>query len=355
LTTTASIDRAGRWLLESGVQEPSGGFARYYVADKGDNRPVSTEITGYAISSLTYLYSLTDDARYLDAAQRAASFLTQIAWNSELEVFPFECAEPLAYFFDSAIIVRGLLSLWRITGDRALLQIAVAAGRSMASSFAAPNAEFHPILRLPEKLPMPRSDQWSRSTGCYQLKSALAWNDLHRETGEPEFLRWYEALLAESLRTHESFLPGAEGDRVMDRLHAYCYFLEGILPRVERAEVAAALKSGIERVEHFCREIGPGFVRSDVCAQLFRLRLLGASAGVAPLDRKVAAAEANNLASFQPEHADRRISGGFYFAKRGDQFQPHVTPVSTGFALQALAMWRLYQAGELPFSTDALI
>ena len=64
---------------------------------------------------------------------------------------------------------------------------------------------------------------------------------------------------------------------------------------------------------------------------------------MAPLDRKVAAAEANNLASFQPEHADRRISGGFYFAKRGDQFQPHVTPVSTGFALQALAMWRLYQ------------
>ena len=39
----------------------------------------------------------------------------------------------------------------------------------------------------------------------------------------------------------------------------------------------------------------------------------------------------------------------------GDQMQPHVNPVSTAFALQALTMWRQFLSGELEFSTDALI
>ena len=157
-------------------------------------------------------------------------------------MFPFECSEkPLAYFFDSGIIVRGLLSLWRVTGERELLDIAKACGRSMAALFAAGNSEYHPVLQLPDKRPAPRSEQWSRMPGCYQLKSALAWQDLFKVTGESDYLFWYEELLSASLRTHESFLPGTGGDGVMDRLHAYCYFLEAILPRLDRATVAATL------------------------------------------------------------------------------------------------------------------
>jgi len=361
LASTAAVNQAGLWLLQSGIQEPNGGFARYYIAEKGENRAVSTEITGYAISTLAYLYSLKNDPRYLDTAVRAGSFLTDVAWDSALQVFPFEWTadasanEPLAYFFDSGIIVRGLLSLWRITSDRRLLDIAIACGRSMAVTFAAPNGEFHPILRLPDKVPLPRTDRWSRTTGCYQLKSALAWYDLHKITGEPDFLNWYENLLAESLRTHQSYLPGAEGDDVMDRLHPYCYFLEAILPRAERPEVTSALKFGIDRVALFVREFGTRFVRSDVIAQLLRVRLLADRAGAVRLDRKLASAEAKVLASYQPHRGDRRVKGGFYFAKRKNQFELHANPVSTGFALQALTMWRQYLAGELQFSTDPLI
>lgn len=355
------LDRAGLWLLQSGIQERSGGVARYYLADSHENRAVSTEITGYAVSALTYLYTTTGDARYLAAAERAASFLLRTAWDPLLRLFPFECPEEsegrerLAYFFDCGIIIRGLLSLWRITGDGGLLEVARQCGRSMAADFSGDNGEFHPILRLPDKLPFTRSDQWSRLPGCYQLKSALAWHDLHEATGEADFLSWYEALLDESLRGHESFLPGAEGDRIMDRLHAYCYFLEAILPRLDRADVAAALRCGIERVSHYLREIGPRFARSDVYAQLLRLRLLADLAGVVMADRLAVEKEADALASFQREHTDLRIRGGFYFAKRGDHLQPQVNPVSTAFALQAVTMWRQYLDGELEFSTDMLI
>ena len=50
------------------------------------------------------------------AGQPLTAFLTSVAWDARLRVFPFECSErPLAYFFDSGIIIRGLLSLWRVT------------------------------------------------------------------------------------------------------------------------------------------------------------------------------------------------------------------------------------------------
>jgi Beta-L-arabinofuranosidase, GH127 catalytic domain len=357
LSKTAFLDRAGAWFLNSGIQEASGGVARYFLADAQQNRAVSTEITGYAVSMLTYLYALTRNQQYLDAARRAASFLTKTAWDSQQRIFPFECSEkPLAYFFDSGIIVRGLLSLWRVTGDRELIDIAKECGRSMATLFAAGrHSEYHPILQLPDHVPLPRVDQWSRMPGCYQLKAALAWDDLYEATGEADYLRWYEELLSESLRTHESFLPGAEGDRVMDRLHAYCYFLEAIVVRADRAEVAVALVSGMARVSKYLREIEPQFARADVYAQLLRVRLLSENAGVAVVDRLDASSEAEKLAAFQLHDPDPRVAGGFYFARRGDALQPHINPVSTAFGLQALMMWRQYLDGELKFSINSLI
>src|SRR5207237_883183 len=129
----------------------------------------------------------------------------------------------------------------------------------------------------------------------------------HEATGEADYLTWYEDLLAESLRNHESFLPGAEGDRIMDRLHAYCYFLEAILPRLDRPEARRALGCGIEQVSHYLSQIGPRFARSDVYAQLLRLRLIAGVAGVASVDRLNAQNEADALASFQLDDRDRRI------------------------------------------------
>ena len=356
MSKTTFLDRAGAWLLDSGIQEASGGVARYYLADAHQSRAISTEITGYAVSTFTYLHALTGNERYLDAAKRAGSFLMHTAWDAQLCIFPFEYPEKtLAYFFDSGIIVRGLLSLWRVTGERELLDIAQAAGRSMAACFAAGNSEYHPILQLPDKRPLPRGEQWSRRPGCYQLKAALAWDDLFKVTGESDYQRRYEDLLAESLRTHDSFLPGADGDRVMDWLHAYCYFLEALLPRLERADVAAAMGAGIATVSKYLREIEPRFARSDVYAQLLRLQLLSEGAGIAMVDRLEASSEAEKLAAFQQKSPDLRVGGGFSFGRRGNEFLPHINPVSTAFGLQALMMWRQYLDGELNFSTNFLI
>src|SRR6202022_1827602 len=116
------------------------------------NRAISTEITGYTISTLVYLYSLTHDEQYLDAAALSAQFLKRSAWDSALGLFPFENGRPaLAYFFDSGIIVRGLLALFRVTGDRELLEVAKLCGQSMAQDFAAGKPRSPPLLAPPRQ------------------------------------------------------------------------------------------------------------------------------------------------------------------------------------------------------------
>ncbi len=320
-------------------------MARFYRSDAGKNAPVSTEITGYAVSALLFLHQRTGQAEYLEAALRGARFLTRTAWDAELQTFPFELSKngdrsrAPAYFFDSGIIVRGLLGVWRITKEREFLETAVAAGRAMMMDFRG-NDVIHPILALPSKRPLAHEPRWSASPGCYQLKAAMAWQELFEATREMEFFRAYESTVASALENEYHFLPGdTERERVMDRLHAYAYFLEGLSPLLQRPDCAHAFRDGIDRIAAYLREISPLFVRSDVYAQLLRIRLLGDASGVVPLDQMAAAQEAGQAAGFQLSSADPRIDGGFCFGRKCGEALPFVNPVSTAFCIQALAWW----------------
>ncbi|MGD0299274.1 MAG: hypothetical protein ABSE86_19385 [Bryobacteraceae bacterium] len=343
--TNSLIERSGRWFLDSGIQESSGGVARYYRSDLGANAGVSTEITGYAVSTLLYLHQRTSLPPYLEAALRAARFLAKTAWDARLGTFPFEHSKngtqprALAYFFDCGIIVRGLLAAWRVSQDDQLRETAIAAGRSMALDFRAAEA-IHPILALPDKHPLAHEARWSATPGCYQLKSAMAWYELFETTGGTEFLRAYEAAVESALRSERDFLPGASSrEQVMDRLHAYLYFLEGLLPVLDRSECVEAFRTGLDRVAAYVGEIAPIFVRSDVYAQLLRARLYGESLAGIPLDLGAATHEAELAASFQLESSNARVDGGFFFGRKGADALPYVNPVSTAFCLQALTQW----------------
>lgn len=350
-------DSAGQWFLQSGIVGAHGGVARYYRSDLQQNAPVSTEITGYAVSALLFLHKRTREAEYLEAALRSARFLTRAAWDKSLSTFPFEPPEDggsgarFAYFFDCGIIARALLQAWRATEDAEFRDSAIAAGRAMLSDFRSREGSrfvIHPILELPSKRPVAWGTRWSARPGCYQLKSALAWHELAEVTGDADFAQAYDEALAAALANGPEFLPGAPNPHeVMDRLHAYAYFLEGLLPVIHRPKCAAAMRTGVELLARYLCEIAPVFARSDVYAQLLRLRLFADAAGVLPLDRSAAAYEAQQAAAYQiPAAASRgdvRLAGGFLFGRKKGLEQiedlPFVNPVSTAFAMQALALW----------------
>lgn len=316
-------------------------MARYYRADTKQNRPVSTEITGYAISALVYLHGLTGDQRYLDRALAAARFLVRDAWRADLAAMPFETDPPaLSHFFDCGIIVRGLLAAWRATRTGEFLDCAVAVGRSMAQDFRAADG-WHPVLTLPAKIPLSRdATRWSRLPGCYQLKSAMAWWDLHRATADMEFSALYAESIDQALANSAGFLPDAAGRlKTMDRLHAYLYYLEGLVPVVEEINCALAVSGGIRQVSRLLHEIETEFARADVYAQLLRIRILADAAGAEPLDREAAAVEARALMEFQTASADPRVDGGYWFGRKNGAWLPHVNPVSAAFAIEALDLW----------------
>jgi hypothetical protein len=348
---TSFLEQAGCWFLQSGIQEPSGGVARYYRSDSGANAPVSNEITGYAVSTLAYLHSRTGAQHYLDAAIRSARFLVQEAWDPAASTFPFELGSERAYFFDLGIIIRGLLIAWRATGEEEFRTRAREAAFSLAFDFL-DDVAFHPIISLPEKQPLPSDKGWSRKPGCYQLKSALAWLDL----GDEPATRLFERTLEYSLATHQSFLDcETDRERLMDRLHAYCYFLEALLYVADRAEVREVLTIGIMRTGALLREIAPVFERSDVGAQLLRIRLIAHHLDAVSLDEEAAGEEADRIESFQAHTADARVRGGFWFGRKGPDMLPFSNPVSTAFCTQAVALWGDHQAGRWSFQLSQLI
>lgn len=345
------VRSAGQWFVRSGIQESSGGVARYYRSDLDRNALVSTEITGYAVSALLHLHGAGGDPECFDAAVRAGRFLARAAWDDALRAMPFECAgdgiapEALAYFFDTGIIARGLLALWRCSRDDEFLQASIRCAEFMARDFGG-GPEFHPILELPSKTPAARDRRWSRSPGCYQLKAALAWRELAEETGRADFCDLYEQVQEWALCGHAAFPTGeGEGERVMDRLHAYCYFLEGLLPCADRPACAEALRDGIARTAALLARTAPLFERSDVYAQLLRVRLFAGALGVMPLDCEAAGREATAIGEFQACDSSPQIDGGFYFGRKGTQLLPYVNPVSTAFCAQALDLWRRRCAG----------
>jgi hypothetical protein len=205
------------------------------------------------------------------------------------------------------------------------------------------------VISLPDKQPLPEEPRWSRKPGCYQLKSALAW----REIGDPHAAQMFDAAVGFARANQEPFLQEErDREKLMDRLHAYCYFLEALLFTSNRQDV----DRGIRRVAQVLREIQPVFERSDVNAQLLRIRLIAHHLGLVVLDQTAAQEEALRTASFQAlDAADVRLRGGFWFGRKGAQLLPFSNPVSTAFCMQALTLWQDHEAGRWSFELSQLI
>lgn len=345
------MSRAGRWFLSSGIQEASGGVARYHLIGERRNARISTEITGYAVSAFLELEERLGDSAYAAAAE-AAGILLCHAWDERCSAMPFEWSadgrvpESLSFFFDNGIIARGLLRLWRKNGENRYLETAVRCGESMRRDFVN-ERDIHPILELPSKRPTPRDARWSRSSDCYQLKAALAWLELAECTGDSSFTGEYEKALSRALDTWPRFFEHEpRPDRIMDRLHAFGYFLEGLLPRAGRPEVRRALEEGIGRASAHLRDVRGGFERSDATAQLLRVRLWADQLGAVPLDEEAAAQEAAWTAAHQMASEDPRLEGGFNFGRRDGKPTNFSNPVSTAFSMQALALWQDHLEGR---------
>ncbi len=347
----AVVEAAERWFLKSGIQLASGGVARYYRQDTREIAPVSSEISGYFTTTLFMLHDLSGSDESFEAALRAADFLADAAWDEGAGMLMLEQSadgRDIACFFDCGIVVSALLQAWRRGGNACHRGAALRLGESMLKDFGGEAGRFHPVVKTSTKTPLAYGTWWSKRPGCYQLKAAKAWLELSQEMDSTAFRDGYESLLDYAVLDGAAFLSATdELPDKMDRLHAYGYFLEGLLPVADRAELRPVLAAGIDRMSSELRRIAPVFARSDVFAQLLRLRLLANGLGSKELDMVYAMEEVAAIREFQVESGDYRVNGGFAFGRRDGHLMPFVSPVSTAFCVQALTMWEEFLAGRL--------
>ena len=352
---SSSIEAGLKWLTGSGIQNKSGGVAQYYCADVGKYREVAVGTTGSFISALLKLH-WSEGEPVPGVALRAGHFLTKHAFDRDSDLFALgpstnpNSSSLHASFVECGIVIRGLLDLWRATGDRACLDHAERCGLALCGKMSIVDGSFFPLYDIAMNHPHSGSGAWSVEPGVYQLKVGLAFLELAEATGMGQFKASTEFMRTWALKRQESFLldDTEEPQLMMDRAHAYCYFLEGLLPEAALdRDCRQALQFGLLRVENLVDEIGGQFQRCDVLAQVLRLRLYADIIGVMELNRGRADQEATRIAEFQIQSPDPRVDGGFAFARQRSELLQHINPATTAVAVQALQMWE--QAEEETF------
>lgn len=358
----ARIHSGLRWLTRSGIQDESGGLARCYRAPENKYESISTAATGFFISGLLRCgeYSPESPPKQAMAAGR---MLIEKAYDMESELFlsDLDSAESnprkWAYFFDCLIAIQGLIDLWKVTKNSAYIKCAENCGIGIKRNLSRMDGSFFPVHDIARDMPYEADEPWSLQAAVYHLKAMPIFLELTEATGLYEFKAMGEDLLKWTMKRYESFLePDSDSERMMSRLHGYCYFLEGLLPEAGMdPESSRALQYGLLEIENISQEIGHEYYRCDVIAQLLRLRLYADRLGVMELDFQQAENEASAIEELQVHSTDPKIDGGFAFALKASKPVQHYNPVTAVLAIQALQMWEQASGGSFRQGWEVLI
>src|SRR5215472_18566005 len=128
-----SLANAQSWLLNSGVyildkDNPQyGAVFSYYDRSRNQYQLTYAEATGYVISLLRYLTSLTGQVSHVEAARASGDWLVSLVekWGPAVAMgFVDGRLAREAYAFDSGICCKGLVDLYDLTGDLTYLTCA---------------------------------------------------------------------------------------------------------------------------------------------------------------------------------------------------------------------------------------
>jgi hypothetical protein len=373
------IEAGIRWLLESGVQTPHGGFAAWYDAEHQNYPYVYAEITGYLVTLLCQWHARTGEARFLAAARAAGDWLGTAA---DKRTGGFRCLVPLrptefdgkqdqVYAFDTGVIVNGLANLYRASGDDRHLAAAVRAADWLVDEALRADGGLRPVWDARREEFAPEADDWSRRAGGYHAKVAAGLANLAELTGGGRYRRAAIRIceFACGLQEADGRIAGHAGGT---HSHPHAYAAEGLWAAgmlLDRPAYVDASRRATEwlltlrrddgTVARFVRDGVPLHAsRTDVQAQALRLATIhglpdGADQMAAALRAHQAGSEGRCCADEGccgggegccgggegrwAGGGDRRVDGGWWFGRLSDgRPVPHVNVWATAFAVQAL-------------------
>ncbi|MFH2231943.1 MAG: formyltransferase family protein [Patescibacteria group bacterium] len=357
------IDHATNWLLKSGIQnEPgtktitgvdaSGSFNAWFDMDKRNYSYIYSEISGYALTTLLYLYQASKKAVYLDRANGVASWLlktqhpagqfqTAFYMNVDSQRKPENF-----HTFDTGVILNGLVNYFRVTSDPNYLSSAKRSADWLISTMTG-DGSVPAMISHKDNSRVDFPDTWSTQSGPYHAKLAIGLLNLFDVTKEIKYQNAARAFCDYALSkmtqdgqfyTYESFKS--------TNFHPHAYTCEGLYvagkylnePRYFDAAkkgtewAVSLIKNGI--VPRHIFDGNPNYnERVDVMAQIYRLALLFDIKSESMLLLH------NNLLSNQYFGEVQEQRGGFIFGKSSDgKPLEHINSWVTMFALQAMML-----------------
>lgn len=288
------------WLLSSDIRIKSGQNKGALYGWKNLNPPsfpfIYSEITGYAITFFSWIASVFGNPKALEAANEASDWIVRNMRSNLLVARPPVVSNKpndlskLFYSFDNSIIVIGILSLYKVTKEDGLLQLAKKMTGALIEHFfdgekliSRLDNSFNRIKPNREKGMI----KWSTVSGAYHCKLSLGLLELSRLTKNEQY-----SVISDSLCNYAKNLQKSNGQIITNPesdivyLHPHLYACEGLIysgvKQSNESHYAAGLNGIKWAIKHISsgngglfRDTGKESVeQSDCTAQLLRLLIL---------------------------------------------------------------------------------
>ena len=369
-----SIEAVKDWLVNSGIQnssgENAGGFNAWYDFEKEHYSYIYSEITGYGITTLMYMYDRFSDAIYLKKAEEAFLWLKNKAMSpfggvrtrdyylesKESDKYSFESDN--LYAFDNGMVLYGIANLYRVTKNKEHLIFAEKIAKFMIEKMRKDDGLFYAVYSGKTGAKEDAPWKWSTQSGSYHAKLALGLIDLYEETKNEEYLNVARDLSLASLSFQAEdgrFITSREDRSTHLHPHSYsaegllyagCYFEDDRLIRSAQNATTWALEAQtMEGIipKFFIKDEFSSYFRTDVLAQVLRLGAILYSLKLLPEEYlKKLDLLRKKLVEVQYNGKNNQL-GGFIFGYTLDgKKKEHVNSWCSMFALQALKMYKDY-------------
>ncbi len=363
-TVTEPVDRAFRWLRDSGIQirsdQPSkeGGVASWYDLDRKSYPFIYAEITGYAVNAFLFQYRSTGDGTYKASAIRAGDWLLNnrcpltglVQTRYWLDDSKAPYFDQCFFMFDQWIIVYGLACLAEVTREARFLNGAVSIAKFLLGKTVREDGFFYPLFDSAQNRAVEFGDKWSRQAGSFHAKALMALAKLLALTGESCYRESADRLLAKTLSVQMAdgrFVT--QDNEGSTHLHPFLYTLEGLASYAlsqKKKDLLKAVERGVRWILErqnsdgsvFCffkdGQFKP-FVRADVLSQTLRIASIVMQQGLLAGHSMALDKLRSKLETYQVSGGAQ--DGGFmYGQEENGSSHAHVNAWVTMFASQSL-------------------
>ena len=196
------------WLEKSGIQNSqnkksqlSGSVNAWYDPKKKKYSFVYSEINGYFMTMMVFLYKRTGEKKYLNKGLEAAKWLIS---NAQEKDGGFRCLflidknsshahkKDQIYSFDNGVIINGLVSLYKETKKSYLIKSAEKCGNWIINFCIDDNNLVKPVYEIEQNKFFESDKEWSTTSGSYHTKISIGLANLYSMVKKKKIFRGFK-------------------------------------------------------------------------------------------------------------------------------------------------------------------